>query len=290
MQAGLRDILGENGVGALAMHLFREEQARAKEQEPKEAQLGAEVAPVYVSSPDWLSFWERRHQGRPWGFVVFRTALYGAGEEASWGEFKSRVEKIVQVPFERIASESAPPPEGFGDASAKFEIRWVEDPELAGATAAMLRGRYATMRPSLPNGSSHTSLFLCASAGAVESVMSIEEEDLPTGEMAWWRPTAPFLLAVSADADLGLEEGHEEREWFRPVFKVAVETMVEELWPLIGSDQMPLRRVTRNVKGSGELDGEGAESRDGLEEIWWTMASSPKRLRRRRGGVESGQD
>ncbi|KAH6845742.1 hypothetical protein B0I37DRAFT_313182 [Chaetomium sp. MPI-CAGE-AT-0009] len=208
MQAGLRDVLGDGGVGALAMYLFREEQRRAAERNSSTSESTPAESTKPAPSPNWLRNWSRRHHGEKWGFL---------GKD-------------------------------------------------------------------LPAGLSHC-LFLCASQEAVDSVTSLDEDELPTLESVPWRPTAPFLLAVSTDANPGLEEGHEEREWFKPVFKVAAETIVDELWPLVDSGGMPLRRITRHVKGSSELGAEETADGEELEDIWWTMAPSPERLKKRRRGV-----
>ncbi|KAK3299585.1 uncharacterized protein B0H64DRAFT_102378 [Chaetomium fimeti] len=281
MQAGLRDVLGDRGVGALAMYLYREEQKRAKETGARSeaAPSGSESAKP-ASTPDWLRNWRRRHRGQKWGFVAFRTVLYG--DEEGWDGYKKRLDGIVSMAFEREGGGL----EDWEQAKDNFELRWIEDPELAGADAMALRGRYEELGKDLPAGLSQC-LFLCASQEAVDSVTSLDEDDLPTLESVRWRPTAPFLLAIAADANLGLEEGHEEREWFKPVFKVAAETIIDELWPLVDSIGMPLRRITRHVKGSSELGPEEtADAGEELEDIWWTMAPSPERLKKRRRDIE----
>ncbi|KAH6637221.1 hypothetical protein F5144DRAFT_569954, partial [Chaetomium tenue] len=269
MQAGLRDVLGESGVGALAMHLFREQQKLSKDSKSEPARP--------VLAPNWLREWRRRHRGRMWGFVVFRTVLYG--DEEGWEGYKRRLDGIVRIAFSREEEKGL---EDWEQGKDNFELRWVQDPGLAGADAAALRRRYEELEKDLPAGLSH-GLFLCASQEAVNSVMSLRDDELPTSESMLWRPTAPFLLAVSVHADSGFEEDHEENEWFKPVFKVAVETMVGKLWPLLDSGAMPLTRITRLVKGSSELGSVGTLDDEKLDNIWWTMAPSPERLRRRRG-------
>jgi hypothetical protein len=279
MQAGLREVLGESGVGALAMHLFREEQKRAKKTgitaEPTSADP---IKPALA--PGWLRDWRRRHHGQKWGFVAFRTAFYD--DEEGWEGYKRRLEGIVSIAFDREEGKGL---EDWAEAKANFELRWVENPELAGANTTALREIYEELERDLPAGLSHP-IFLCASQEAVDSVTSLDQETLPDSNSVPWRPTAPFLFAVSTNPDPGLEEGHEENEWFKPVFKVAVETMVDELWPLIESGAMPLRRITRHVKGSTELGAQETVNGEELESIWWTMAPSPARLRKRRPGVQ----
>lgn len=252
---------------------------------PQEAETAAEA---HIPPPTWLKNWRKRHDGQAWGFVGFRTACYGeeAQEAEQWEEFKKRVRQIIEIPM-RTAIEQGYPRHEIDAARAKFEIRWIEEPALAGADADTLRARYAALLPGFPPGLSlpHQSLsvFLCASPEAVASVLALDPEEMPTSESPFWRSNAPFLLAVAPYTELGLEEGHEEIEWFKPVFKVAVEVLVEELWWLLEADFTTLSKVTRLVRGSnelGRLDDRGG--RDDLEDMWWSMHPSPERMRKKR--------
>ncbi|KAI0107412.1 hypothetical protein F4776DRAFT_645167 [Hypoxylon sp. NC0597] len=220
-------------------------------------------------APNWLKHWSRRRRGQVWGFIGFRAA-----DEARWEEFDEEVRRIIELQFESAGSELP----DYEEARAKFEIRWIEDDGAVAADADALRKRYAELRPDLPSGLAQE-LFLCAMPEAVDSVLTPDTADRPTAGSRWWRADAPFLVAVAANSDPGLEEGHEERDWFRPVFKVAVETLVEELWWLLDSNIMPLRRITRHTRGLG---GQTETDSDGLDDIWWTMSPSPKRLKRHR--------
>ncbi|KAI1410225.1 hypothetical protein F5Y13DRAFT_192409 [Hypoxylon sp. FL1857] len=197
-------------------------------------------------APNWLNHWSRRRKGEVWGFVGFYVA-----DEARREEFEEEVRRIIGIQFGGAGSELP----DYDDARAKFEIRWIEHNGAVAADADTLRKRYAEMRPDLPSGLAQE-LFLCATPEAVDSVLAPDTTDRPTAASKWWRADAPFLVAIAADTDPGLEEGHEERDWFRPVFKVAAETLVEELWWLLDSDIMPLRRITRYTKGHGERDAE----------------------------------
>ncbi|KAJ8117574.1 hypothetical protein ONZ43_g4181 [Nemania bipapillata] len=228
--------------------------------------------------PNWLKHWSRRRRGQPWGFVAFRAAC--RDDEARWEEFKLEVQRIINIQFERVSKPESKPPD-FEEARENFEIRWIEDDTTISLNADAFRSKYAELRPNLPSGLSQE-LFICATPESVDSVLAVKTSNRPTADSAWWRSNAPFLVAVTADSDPGLEEGHEERSWFQPAFKVAIESMVEELWWLIDSDMMPLRRVTRYTKGHGELGVAGLNDSDGLEDIWWTIAPSPERLQKRR--------
>ncbi|KAK1999118.1 hypothetical protein LX36DRAFT_710361 [Colletotrichum falcatum] len=202
------------------------------------------------------------------------------GEDA----FVEQVGKIVEIPFQRAVEGGGTPPESpkaIEEAKSKFEITWIQDAALADGSAQDLRARFGGLGPDLPAGISEKA-FLVASAEAVASVLDLEEADRPTANFEWRRPSAPFLLVVAADSDPGLEEGHEEREWFKPVFKVAAEAMVEELWWTLDSDMTPLRRITRGVKGLADVIGDDAVGEE-LDDVWWTMVPSPGRTRKRHG-------
>ncbi|KAL2879275.1 hypothetical protein SGCOL_005401 [Colletotrichum sp. CLE4] len=280
MQAGLRDVLGEEGVGQLAMHVFEEQQRDAEKSTADSTTETAKKTEADYMPPNWLKHWKKCHEGQTWGMVAFRTACYD--DQERWETFAKQVHRIVKLTFQRDA-DGIDAPEYFKDAEAKFEIRWVEDPALASAPAEDLRDRFDVMKSDLPAGLSEK-VFLVASSAVVASVLDLGEGDRPTTKSKWWRTAAPFFIAVAADTDPGLEEGHEEREWFKPIFKVAAETIVEEFWWLLDSDIMPLRRITRSVRGLNSLaDTDGGVSRsEDLEDIWWSTAPSPDRMRKRR--------
>ncbi|KAI1420324.1 hypothetical protein F5Y12DRAFT_788345 [Xylaria sp. FL1777] len=287
LQAGIQEALDEPARKRLSEYLVQ----LARKKIVDEQAAGTPAAPQAQTNPvapDWLRQWTRRHRDRTWGFVAVKTASYDDGER--WNEFKARIRNIMEIPFERdIDSSSASAvTEDASAARAKLELHWIEDPGLDGQTDPdILRDRYSQIRPSLPSGQSQN-VFLVASKDAIASVLD-DATDQKTDEAASsnlprWRSKAPYVLAVSADADPGLEEGHEEREWFKPVFRVAAEVLVDEFWHLLDSDFMPLRRITRYIKGT-DLDGQvlaTGDYDDDLEDLWWSMAPSPQRLRKRR--------
>ncbi|KAH0427785.1 hypothetical protein CcaCcLH18_09491 [Colletotrichum camelliae] len=274
IQAGLRDVLGDAGVERLAMHVYEEQQLESGTD-------AKESVPEYFP-PNWLKHWSRRHESQTWGVVAFRTTSYDDPER--WEAFVEEVGRIVDLPFQRAVEEANVPEESMKsiqEARSKFEIRWIEDAALANESVEDLRARFDRLNPDIPAGMSDK-LFLVASDEAVASVLDLEETERPTTKSKWWRPSAPFLLVVAADPDPGLEEGHEEREWFKSIFKVAAETMVEELLWLLDSDIMPLRRITRGVKGLASITGGEVVGDEVLDDLWWSTAPSPERMRKRR--------
>ncbi|KAI8198969.1 hypothetical protein KHU50_008205 [Colletotrichum sp. SAR 10_65] len=273
MQAGLRDVLGEDGVERLAMHVYEEQQQSSADTK--------ESVPEYFP-PNWLKHWSERHKGQTWGVVAFRTASYDDAER--WEAFTKEVDRIIEIPFQRAIEEGDVPEESMGsieEARFKFEIRWIENSALANERADDLRERFDNLKPYLPAGMSDK-VFLVASDEAVTSVLDLEEAERPTTKSKWWRPSAPFLVVVTVDPDPGLEEGHEEREWFKPVFKVAAEVAVEELLWLLDSDIMPLRIIARSVTGVKDVKDNATAGVRELDDVWWSTAPSPERMRKRR--------
>ncbi|KAL8335744.1 hypothetical protein RB598_009775 [Gaeumannomyces tritici] len=139
MQAGLRDVLGEQGVVAMARHNFARSLPTAEEAmatpnveagrrcsdgalmsdafeghaQGSEAVQGAPEEAVCVDiPPNWLRLWVKRHEGEPWGFVAIRAACYGGEgeeeeEEARWARFKEAFGKMVEVPFDWAAKRTS---------------------------------------------------------------------------------------------------------------------------------------------------------------------------------------
>lgn len=315
-QDGLRDVLGDAGMTKLSRYMFDLEQKQKQQgedskkrtlegdvKEPATSPSAEDAQMPTFSPPNWLRIWRRHFKGQQWGFVVFRAACQGGSDddEQRWARFKVQVQLIVELPFERAIArakeEGAVIPDDFNDARAKFTIQWEEvsagqeESTAAIPSSDSFRSEYAALKPSLNSGLSWN-IFLCASPEAVES---FEKEASNTDETSsLWRPRAPFLLAVTADKDAGLEPGHEESVWLKPVFKVAAEALVESLIDVVDMGT-PLQRVTRNVRGANELE-EAAEHQDQevpkkeaeeLDEIWWSMHPSPERMRKRRRRMES---
>ncbi|RYP22651.1 hypothetical protein DL765_001501 [Monosporascus sp. GIB2] len=345
MQAGFRDVLGEDGVAEMARAVWQE-QLRVEKLE------GAASSSSLLSfaaqgqrrrpppPPGWLKTWRKRYQGQPWGFVAFRTAAAAATTATSSDveEFQARVREIVEIPLD-AALEQGQPADEVAEARSTFEIRWVEVEEEAEGIKAeegrsrrdiiladpveRLRARYRAVRESgsLPPGLS-LPIFLCASPGAVASVLSASSGGDKNGKKPGttsprWRSGAPFLLAVAAEEERGLTDGEAddsvggagEKGWFKPVFKVAAEVLVDELWWVVDEQITSLRKLTRFVReaavtddasaveeNQGEKRPGGVHGRDddgkkgeelghdddSLDDIWWSLHMPPHRMRKRR--------
>lgn len=292
MRQGLQEVLGDDGMRNLDVHL----RIKARQRELEKLRQQGAPPPPY-RAPDFLKRWRTRPGrggGGPWGFFAFRTALYD--DETGWTEFKRRVGSILQVPFDRVVDQhDGHEYEDVAEGRKAFELHWVEDRELDGASAETLRERYVELKKQGTFPTTDYDMFLCASPEAIESVLSLDPANLPTINSSFWRDDAPFLLTVLEETEVnphGDEEGDydpddqsNERNWYKSVFKVPVEIVPDSLWELAESAYVPPARLTRAVKGSTELGGTMPHNFmvDGLTELWWGMGPSPASLKRRRG-------
>ncbi|RYP35491.1 hypothetical protein DL766_002502 [Monosporascus sp. MC13-8B] len=271
-QAGFRDVLSEDGVAEMARVVWQE-QLRVKKLEE-----AASSSSLLSSSsaqgqrrrlpppPDWLKTWRKRYQGQPWGFVAFRTATATAttATGSDLEEFQTRVREIVETPLDAAWSKGSRP--------ARSPRRGARS-----RSVERLRARYRAVRESgsLPPGLSLL-IFLCASPGAVASVLSASAGGDKNGKKQGttsprWRSGAPFLLAVAAEEERGLTDdeaddsvgGVGERGWFKPVFKVAAEVLVDELWWVVERQITSLGKLTRFVREAAVTDnGSAAEEKE----------------------------
>lgn len=336
MQAGLRDVLGEDGVHEMVRVVWQEQLRRKKVEEQEAAAASSTpVAREPSSTPDWLKTWRKYYRGQAWGFVAFRTAAAAVAmttDSSTVEQFETQVREIVEIPFD-AALEDGHSAEEIAEARKTFEIRWVEmedegqqgdgdkeaeQTQSEGASVEKLRTQYRTLRDSggLPSGLT-LPLFLSVSPEAVKSIL----ETLPSGNdigskpttaSPRWRANAPFLLAVPAEDERGPVEDDEEagnsaqggeRSWFKPVFRVAAEVLVDELWWIVERQITALHKLPRFVREATLLDDvpaigtdqtaqvpsnndnehdEPDRGDDSLDTIWWSVHAPPHRMRKRR--------
>ncbi|GAO19285.1 uncharacterized protein UV8b_03335 [Ustilaginoidea virens] len=287
---GFRHVLGNDGFNKMMDYLFEKEMAHQK----KEQDLANALPPEY-KAPDFLRHWRLRCSSGPWGFYAFRTALYG--QDDKWEEFKTRLDRLVNIPFDHVVqAHRGHEYEEVAEGRRTFTIHWIEDEQLAGANADSLRKRYSALRQDKEaKGALDLGMFLCASPEAVESVLSPNQDDLPTTDSLAFRDEAPFLLAVMMEESTnphGDEEPydphdpHHEANWYKSVFKVPIELIANEFWKTIEDPVMGLARITRNVRGSTELGGELPKiiPLDEPYEYWWGAGPTPRSIKRRRMG------
>ncbi|KAK8850937.1 hypothetical protein PGQ11_013416 [Apiospora arundinis] len=280
MQAGFRDALGEDGVQEMARVVWQEQRRLKKLEDTAKAtttSLPSSSAQRQPTSPEWLKTWRKRYSEEAWGFVAFCTPAVTAMPDSEVEEFRGRVRKMVEIPF-NVALEQGLPADEIAEARRLFEIRWVDDVDdewkqmgkQGEEWTDKARAHYRAMRESgsLPLGLS-SSVFLCASPEAMTSVLQTTFEEVKEAAAAKsrWRDNAPFFLVVAAETEQGVEEDEEnsgdhpaagsgggERDWFKPVFKAAAEVLVEELWWVVEEQMTTLGRMTRFVRGATVSD------------------------------------
>ncbi|TLD14629.1 hypothetical protein PspLS_11099 [Pyricularia sp. CBS 133598] len=306
MQAGLREVLGEHGAAAMSKHNFERRLSGGatmldaySTSNPRDRRASVSSNGADVVTPSWLKQWRKRHEGQPWGFVGVRTGCYGGGgADQRWQQFRAQFQRILEVPFDWAVENGrssggggggggggSTTSGGGGEMASKardmFEVRWIEDPALDGADVQILRGKFQELQSTLPPGFSQP-VFLSATDQVVDAVLALTPDDLPTTASRRGRNPAPWVYAVAASPDRGVPDEHAESAWFRDVFKVAIEVLADELWWIVDSGTMPLRRITRGVKGEGVAADAG---NDDLEDIWWSTAPSAERLKKLNGLV-----
>ncbi|KAL8364808.1 hypothetical protein RB595_003876 [Gaeumannomyces hyphopodioides] len=144
MQAGLRDVLGEQGVAAMARHNFERslptaEEAMATPAVTAERRRGGGAGRVrgrrrYTAQLAQAVGQEAR--GRAAGVRgdtggLLRREREGGGGDAV-GAVQAGVWEVVEIPFD-WAAERTNSGEAVARGRAAFEVRWVEDPALQGA-------------------------------------------------------------------------------------------------------------------------------------------------------------
>ncbi|KAH7304181.1 hypothetical protein B0I35DRAFT_445649 [Stachybotrys elegans] len=263
--------------------------------------------------PEWLLTWKKWYQGQPWGFVGFYDA-----DESSAQDFKAQALKYASIPFNKAMEQGHSA--DIAVARSKFEIRWVETKHISNESkgqdkpdqanlADRLRAQYQEISQDLPPGLCMP-LFFYATREAITCLQTT-----PVGEEAtfgiknkYWRSGAPFLVAIHEIDAIALDEAEGidpeeevgsagENGWYKPVFKVALETIVEELWWIMVEQITDFWKVTRFVRRAELTPGDGGGKRpdaqnengqedsiigeDGLMELWWTVHMPPQ-LRKRR--------
>ncbi|KAK3180740.1 hypothetical protein K4F52_007959 [Lecanicillium sp. MT-2017a] len=158
---------------------------------------------------------------KEWGFVIYRTAGYDSDAIAS--DIKERIESDIDRQF-NITWVSLTPDRllEVQRAKEKFRLMWVEDADLNGATPEEAARRYWELEP--PFGLGHN-LFLCVDESSVKSIQQ-QQSNLA------------HVLAVAIDCGQELTGDEADDERWTGSFKVAISSLITELFPLIGDDSL----------------------------------------------------
>lgn len=161
LQAGLLDVLGEEGVSRLNDRLHK---------------LARQRAGIQISYPDWLKYLRNFYADQTWGFV--QTACFD--DQHRWAAFKAKLDEIVWAPSLHVEG-TGEIQQDLSQAKSNFEIRWVEDAAVAldedgqgdGPSLEALRKRFkqaTTEEHALPNAISKQ-VFLVISEDSISSIM-----------------------------------------------------------------------------------------------------------------------
>ncbi|RHZ70742.1 hypothetical protein CDV55_108157 [Aspergillus turcosus] len=197
---------------------------------------------VFKFEPEWSE----------WGFVIFRATAYGPEGDAQWAEFRRRWDQIIE--------EGHADQRGFHPKSDRaielLRFRWVEDPSLAGASPVEVSRRFDEMWRDLPTGLT-TTACLMVTPEALESVLN---SPLPSSAPLKHRKEIPYVVAVSISAHhprLELTPGEEDEDVFgrdfKGYFNVAVESLLNNFYPMVALDIMDLPRLTGRMRHEKDI-------------------------------------
>ncbi|KAI5812674.1 hypothetical protein BZA77DRAFT_375181 [Pyronema omphalodes] len=163
----------------------------------------------------------------PWGFLAFRTFY---SNPSLWSQFQQH--------FTALLSSQLTPSNGTGILSVvhDFQIIWIEDPSLDGASMEDIRLYVSDMREegSIPQGM-EWSMVLVADELAAVSVVEVSKEKNGMKAIPW---------VGGLDVDFGEEE---EEEGYEGFFKVAVQTLLTELFPVVATQRMAPSEMVAGV-------------------------------------------
>ncbi|CCX30237.1 Protein of unknown function [Pyronema omphalodes CBS 100304] len=152
------------------------------------------------------------------GFLALRTFY---SNPSLWSQFQQH--------FTDLLSSQLTPSNGTGIPSVvnEFQIIWIEDPSLEEASMEDIRVYVSNMkeRGSVPQGMDWSMVLVADEAAAVSVVEALK------GQKS--KKAVPWVIGL--DVDYG--EGEEE-EVYEGFFKVAVQTLLTELFPVLATQMM----------------------------------------------------
>ncbi|KAI1655630.1 hypothetical protein F4813DRAFT_391479 [Daldinia decipiens] len=220
---GLRADLGQQGFDEFFDEMFRREQEES-------GLLGNSIKTI--KEPPFMEVLriceDRGIRWDQWGFVVFKSPEIVDAEQ--WMACKKR--------FSEIINDSIDPYRGYAgldDCVRKMKFQWVEDVKDAGGGIGSISRAYSST--SLLPGLNH-SLCLYITPSSMDSILNSPS---PSSCKRKYRTRIPFVVAVSKDVsrqDYSTTYGDIERASWRGFFNVAVETLLESLFPIVADDSM----------------------------------------------------
>ncbi|KZF20248.1 hypothetical protein L228DRAFT_262923 [Xylona heveae TC161] len=267
---GIRATLGEEGLQETRQEMSRRYRARlaaaasaesTAQQQPQqqevpqvpmtdeEKRLAQELTAPYINVLDKL------FQGNPWeewGFVVFQCTGYAKEQQQRWTAFRQRWDEIINEETSRHRGTSP----RVDEAVRLIRFQWVSDPSLDGASMGQVAERYKNMH--LPRGLNN-SICLAVTPASLDSVLT---SPLPSSAPRSKRAKIPYVVAVSKeciDPPTHQEEEEEEEEEdiagqdFKGYFKVAVESLLQELFPIVALDITDLYKLAARLRSDDDI-------------------------------------
>ncbi|KAI0120684.1 hypothetical protein BJ170DRAFT_600415 [Xylariales sp. AK1849] len=237
---GLRADLGNQGYDQFFEEMFKREMiAKGK------------TSITNVREPPFMQV-IRLHEERcgadsrwdPWGFVIFKSPEIR--DKDQWKACRQQFDQILHEALEIYRGYPR-----FDECLSRMSFKWVEDVGDADGGFDAIAQAYASMNPSF--GLSHSvCLYVTPS-----SLFSILNSPLPSSSNRRYRNDIPFVVAVSTQAahqsaDQSAEgEDDEDIEGagWRGFFNVAVETLLESLFPIIADDSSSPYGIGGHVSG-----------------------------------------
>ncbi|KAI8960732.1 hypothetical protein F5Y11DRAFT_328949 [Daldinia sp. FL1419] len=182
---------------------------------------------------------ERGARWDRWGFVVYKSPEITDGTR--WTSCKQR--------FLRIIEESVDPYRGYPgleDCVRKMEFQWVEDATEGDGSVEALSRVYSS--GAAPPGLNH-SLCLYITPASMDSILN---SPFPSSAKRRYRTSIPFAVAVSKDSthrNYGPVDGDIVRAAWRGYFNVAVETLLDSLFPIAADGSMSPFEIGRHISG-----------------------------------------
>ncbi|KAJ5969601.1 hypothetical protein N7501_005849 [Penicillium viridicatum] len=248
---GLKATHGEDGFREIMQEMSRRYRARveaAKSEETKQQER--ELLAPFVQTLNSVFRTPETEEWGKWGFVVFRTTPYGGEHETQWADFRRRWDAVIE--------EGLAPHRGslakVDRAIDLLEFQWVEQPRLEGVDAAEVARRFNEM--ALPQGLA-TSACLMITPASMESVLS---SPLPSSAPRRERQKIPFVVSVSQGTIaprlpplLGLGDEDVAGAEFKGYLNVAVETTLQEFYPIVALQMMDLHTLTTKFRHENDI-------------------------------------
>ncbi|KAK1770096.1 hypothetical protein QBC33DRAFT_603160 [Phialemonium atrogriseum] len=220
---GLRADIGQQGFDQFFDEMFR-----------READAPGNEAARVVKEPPFIETMSRDR----WGFMVFKSPEIV--DAARWAACKERFLQIVLDTLNPYCGH-----ERLDECISNMSFQWVEDIRKGDGDIPSIARAYASSTP--PSGLNH-SLCLYVTPSSLDSILDSPQ---PSTAKRQYRTNIPFVIAISTQAvRQHLTEGDDTEGFhWRGFFNIAVESLVESLFPIVAEDSMTPYEIGGRVSG-----------------------------------------